>query len=323
MRFGFLLTALLFTASLASASSYVLQSDGYYYADGVPYSRTWVEPYYYWHNNCRYYQAGYWQYTRVKVIEKTVEKTVEKATPLDWRTKLLELRKEQIEQQNYVDSIRFLGLDAPYQPRLLSGYGQITSVIGTYGAQGATQYGYSVNSLADFYGVNDTTIQWQQLARILEGTQGILGQGTADYMAILGREGDNKARVAEIIAKGQVIDRVLRESAKTETKKIDFKIGPEPKNEAVVPERGSSVYKTWQAQAQGCANCHFGQNPKGGFQIASWPGLPAQKKAELAAKHLLTNDPAKLMTPTRTDADPGKPLDPKDVVNVWMAVTKE
>lgn len=318
-----LLVMLLLAPNPLSGTEYTLHSDGYYYSSGVPYSRTWVGGYYYWHGGYRYYQDGYYQYTPVKIVEKTTEKLV----PLDWRTKLLELRKEQIEQQNYVDSIKFLGLENPYKyPLPLGVYGHSVSVIGTYGVQGSTFYGVqpSLNSLTDLYGTADPNVNWQQLARILEGTQSLLGQGTKDFGDLLGRDTDNRARIAEIVAKGQALDRVLRDSPKTETKQFNFKIGQDGKIEKntleLLPSPKGDIYQRWSAQAQGCANCHFGDKKSGGFDIASWPGLPKAKKLEYAANRLLTNDPDKLMTPTKTASNPGQPIPEADVLSLWLKV---
>ncbi len=311
-------------APQASASDYQLHADGYYYAAGVPYTRTWHNAYYYYHNNCRYYQDGYYQYTPVKVVEKTVEKVV----PQDWRTKLLELRKEQLEHQNYIDSIKFLGLDNPQKSYPVSGYGQVFSTIGTYGAQGNTQYGYSLQSFIDHYGDNNLGVLLQQLGRITENQQQLSGQATSDFGAIIGRVGQDNTRVAEILAQGQVAAQVLKslqtpQQNKIETKEFRFKVGGDGKIESLpetLPAPKGDLFKTWQSQAQGCANCHFGKTLKGNFDISTWPSLSAQKKAEYAYGRLLTDDHSKLMTPTKTDTDPGKPLTEEDVLTIWMRV---
>lgn len=306
-----------------NAADFQLASDGYYYSAGIPHTRSWVNGYYYIQNGCRYWQPGYWDYAKVEVTIKPA------ANPNDWRTEIAKATKERLEHQNFLESLKFAGLDAPataYRGLSLHGYGSVQ--LGQYGVNGNTLYGYSLQSLSDVYGSSDFLgVGLQQYNRSLDKLGDLHGQSLAGLGQLLSSEGANRAKVADIIAVGQLLQ-TLRQSDKPAASKSEFhfRVGPDGKAE-VIPAPDTSVkpdvYKAWQAQAQDqCASCHFGarESLKGGFDIASWPGLPVAKKMELASKHLLTKNPADLM-PRDKDNKPGKPLKESDVLDLWLKVS--
>lgn len=309
------LFALLFIPSLSTASEYVLGTDGLYYWEGVPYSRTFVAGYYAVdHRGCRTWVPGYYSYAKVVVAAKAA------TNPNDWRQQLLKIKQEQVEHQNYLDSLRFLGLDAP-QKQITSLYGQASVQVGNYGVNGTTIYGLS--SLNDVYGSDFLGIGLQQYNRGLDRVQDLHGSALAGLGQLLSTEGANRARVAEIVAVGQLLQS-LRQEGKLEAKsEFKFKLTPEGKAELIPVEPKQDVFKEWNKQAnEKCASCHFGDRAslKGGFDISTWPGLPASKKMDIAVKYLLTTDQTKIM-PRTSDGKPGTPISERDVMDIWMRVT--
>lgn len=311
MKTLFAMLVLLMLASFVRANGYVLQSDGYYYNAGVAYSRSYVAGYYYYSGGCKYWQPGYYNYSAVQVVKPA-------ANPNDWRQEIAKAARERLEHQNFLESLRFAGLDA--KPGLASGYNAYGSLqIGNYGVSGSTLYGYSLSTLADLYGKDDIAALFQQAARLTENAQGLAGQANQGFNERLGQESASRARVAEIVALGQLLGQMR--ASKTEAK-LEFKIGPDGKPELLPPPQEGDVFKRWNAQAQQCAQCHFGAdkaNLKAGFDISTWPGLPSEKKMEYTIKHLLTKDPAKMM-PRTADNKPGTPIPEKDVLDLWLRV---
>lgn len=319
MKLLLLSAALLLAVPVSSrADDYVQGADGFFYLNGVAYTRTFVNGYYYIERGCRYWYPGSYSYTKVVKTAAT--------NPNDWRQEIAKAARERLEHQNFLESLRFAGLNAPAQPNVLGGYGSSHS-IGTYGAQGNTVYGYSLNSIADLYGSTDLNALYLQAARLVQGAQSLAGQGSADFAGLVNAEGANRARVAEIIAKGQAAEKALQAlngpPVKVEQKtQFTFRIGADGKpvieeSDPVVAPR-VDVFKTWNGQAQVCAQCHFGDKAalKGGFDISSWPSLPMSKKLEYVQTRLLSKDPAKIMPP------PGKgpSLKESDVIDYWLKV---
>lgn len=290
------------------ADDHVQGSDGFFYLNGVAHSRTFVAGHYYYSNGCRYWSPGYYNYVRV---EKA-------AAPADWRAKLLDIKKEQVEQQNYLDSLKFLGLDSPSYNRL-SGYGSLQ--IGNYGANGSTVYGYSLASLADIYGKEDLAALFQQAARLTENAQSLAGQAHTGFDARMAQRLSGAENVAKVLAATELLKSL--QSGNQASAKFEFRVD-QGKAELLPEPKGGSVFERWNAQAQQCAACHFGAGKadlKGGFDISTWPGLSTEKKMEYAIKYLLTKDETKRM-PRTADGKPGPAIKEEDVIALWLKVTK-
>jgi len=343
------LTAVLSIGGATTASTLVTE-DGYSYSDG-----------YWWYNDAAYtrkllYSAGYWScglwYPGTSYYHYSFHHSRAKVSYTDsnWRTKLLELatardkveqeiRKGAFEQQYFMAAVKALGLEGNFR---VNGYGQAapyngindyagnfngTLQLSTAGANGNTVYGYSFNSIANLYGDQSLNQLYQQANRLAERQQSIASQATTEFGALIGAEGANRARVAEILAKGQAVQEMLRslEGNKSESKTFSFKVerGADgnlqiSKAEAPAPVDVASLEKKWQASAKQCLNCHSGAKKEGGFDVTTFPSLTVDQKMHVVSQ-LTTKDPAKRM-PRTPDGKAGQ-LSPEELAT-WLSAAQ-
>ena len=228
MRYILALSLILLFAFPAVANHDGATEDGYTYRgqywwlDGVAYTRekrVWTE--YVRYGCCSYPQRYYrWVYTRVPVVTS--------ADP-DWRSKLLDiaaqrdrfegrLRAAAQEQNAFLEAVGALGLTGNFNwssygmsPTLANPYraaGQLA--VGNYGTSGNTLYGYSYSQIADVYGTTDANVLYQQAAALAKNSQDLGGRATERFSSMVELDGSNRARVAEILAKGQSASQTLK-----------------------------------------------------------------------------------------------------------------
>jgi len=228
------------------------------------------------------------------------------------------LRLAQQDQQAYLNAVNALGLTGNFRlpaygtlgygqhlyglPRL-TGTGSLT--LGSYGASGNTVYGYSYNSIKDVYGDTNLNALYQQAARLTQNAQTLAGQATGDFHGLVGEEGKNRARVAEILAQAQAAKTALdaaKPQARTtqETRTFTFQLGADGKLTPAAPADGNAppartAPGAFAALATArCAACHSGQKKEGGFDVAAYSGLSLADKAKVWQR-LLTPDKDKRM----------------------------
>src|SRR5262249_33297956 len=154
---------------------------------------------------------------------------------------------------------------------------------------------------------------FQQQAKLAEGLQQLAGQSDARYGDNVAREGDNRRRVAEILAYGQSRKMALDSShpqVPIEEHREDRiettgqgegqvqqqgqgqgqaqSIGPEGAARVTMPRADGAV--TWPAVAvEKCAACHGNGKKEGGFELAKYEGMAPELKARVWAR-LTTSD---------------------------------
>jgi hypothetical protein len=305
------------------------QEDGYTYRDGlfykgdVPYSReyyTYVKqvpctaysyggyggyatPYTYYQPKT-YYD---WRYTRVYPQSKAEVPTYGKG----WQSQLLgiaanrdkvegNLRTAALDHNAYLTAVRALGLEGNFK---WLGYGTppaypYAAPHAPYAAapQGQTVYGYSFANVKDLYGENNLSTLYQQAARLTQNAQTLAGQGHTDFSDLVAKEGGNRARVAEILAKGQSAVAALQAanpqaSQHTEQRTFSFRLEQ--------GQNGQSTLVPVQPPAQPEVGADQGQ-PQPGYQPpAAQPGQaprapapqvpPMPRDNDEAFRALLTN----------------------------------
>jgi hypothetical protein len=122
------------------------------------------------------------------------------------------LRTAALDHQAYVGAVSALGLTGNFR---LANYGA-SPTYPSYGAphvpyaapyatapQGNTLYGYNYSTVRDLYSDTNLSTLYQQAARLTQNAQTLAGQGHTDFSDLVAKEGGNRARVAEILAKGQ------------------------------------------------------------------------------------------------------------------------
>lgn len=348
---------LLVICGLAAADTYsngYVNSDGYSYRDGYWYYPGSSQAYYrtlqttpgYW--RCGYYYPGssYYFY-QTYTPSYTAPAAVSYDTP-NWEVELLkiaaqrdkfegQIRKSLVDHARYMEAIKALGLQGNFR---WDGYGTIPPSIvpqgsypGTmpytlsghayhntsYGAQASTQYGYS--TLANLYGSSDLNALYQQAAQLAQGSQRLSSEATAGFQGAISAEGTNRARVAEILVRGQVAAQVLQalsSAPSSETKGISFKVSPGGAIERVEDGsrdpiiKASSLKQLQSIIGEKCAMCHSGKVLKGKLDLAEYPSFSPEKKQRVLERILMTPanpDYANRMMP-RDPNDEGKPGTP-------------
>jgi hypothetical protein len=238
------------------------QEDGYTYRDGlfykgdVPYSReyyTYVKQVPYTAYNYggyggyatpyTYYQPKTyyaWRYTKVEYPKSEVP-----SYGKGWQSQLLgiaanrdkvegNLRTAALDHQAYLAAVNVLGLAGNFK---WQNYG-LAPLFPSYAAphapyaaapQGQTVYGYSFATARDLYGDANLGTLYQQAARLTQNAQTLAGQGHTDFSDLVAKEGGNRARVAEILAKGQAAVQALQAanpqaSQHTESRTFSFRL---------------------------------------------------------------------------------------------------
>lgn len=315
-----------YTNGYVSGEGYTY-NDGYWYYNDVPYVRSQYQNPGYWYCG-RYYPGAYsYLYTRIvfKVPPAAKEKLPDYTEP-NFETKLLEIaaardkyegeiRKKQFDHQRYLELVNALGLQGNFR---WNGYGS-TPPYNQIQQQGSsmpyavdgysksavnanTAYGYSYNTIAQLYGDTNLNQLYQQASQLTANAQRLAGDGNTNFQALVGEEGKNRARVAEILARGQMAHQILtalQGPGTVETKGFSFKFssngGVERVDDTVQPDVKADLLKKWQILATNkCASCHSGDKKKGGFDITTYSTMSMQDKQKVWTL-LTTPDDTKVM----------------------------
>lgn len=308
----FIAIILVFVASCSSltplpASEYVQGSDGYYYSNGVAYTRTaykdyyWVNGYYYYSYGCQYWQPGYWAYTwkyyytqvKIDVTSADAEsQIIAMAKARD--AAVLKIQAQQKRAESNLALIDKFGLNVaipnygnglfPYQVQM--GYAQ------NYQQNGNTIYGYQQSVTQTFGNPVDLNVLYQQASRLTENAQTLAGQANTDFGGLVKAAGDNQSRVAEIQAKAIAAATVLKAadaapSSKTETRTFTFRLSQDGRTvEQIQPNQVVRDHAAWLKQSgpQKCIACHSNGKVEGNFDVTKYD--PWKADADLQVKVL-------------------------------------
>lgn len=339
MRTALALACLLGVVCAASAD-YTLGAGGYYWNNGRPYTRSQAYQNGYYANGC--YHPGYYYYQYSEVYNYSAPAVTHKDA--DWRTKLLELaaqrdkfegsiRKDAAEQKYFLEAVEALGLknNFRWESYGISPYGQNYKAyggvdygrlqLGEYGANANTLYGYSYNSIAQLYGDTDLATLYQQAARLADQSQKHGSQATTEFQALVEKEGHNRTKVAEILAKGQAVQEFLRaiegSGVSVSKQELKFRIEKDEHGKPqVLKQENPDAFKAWRAHAeQKCASCHNNTTKKGGFDVTSYPTMNLDQQISVIER-LVTKDQTKVM-PRNKDGAPGHRLTPEEL-KLWL-----
>lgn len=320
--------------------------NGYWYYGNQAYSRTqyWQPGYY---RGCCYIQ-GYYYYKYYPVQAQTYSQPTTNYNDPDWRSKLLdiaaqrdktegEIRKGAFEQAYFMQAVQGLGLQGNFN---WQGYGLVPPYVGNatygmshgpyslygqinYGANATTQYGVSQTTLAQIYGENNAALLYQMASQHVQGAQRLAGEGASSFQGLIQTEGTNRARVAEIMARGQAITMIaqalIAPSSDTSIKSYQFKITPAgelEKNDSQVPAATkAAMLEAWKVLVQDrCLPCHSNDKSKGGFNVLLYPEMNTKQKDRV----ILT-----LTTQTDMDSLKAMPRDKDDPAKIGKRLTPE
>ena len=210
-------------------NGYVLGSDGHWYLGNQAYRRAAYKQKVLL-NHCQYYWKT--QYRFEPIINNVRQK---QASYKDWRERLLDIaatrdkyaqaaRNSVIEHNEFLEAVKALNLEGHpglhqnirYPQGYQQGYQQPYSNHGeasnNYGQQyvpnaqqGNTVYGYSYSSLASLYNQNDLSTLYQQIGRNAKAAAELTSHAHQSTVQLAEIEGTNKARIAMILAKAELL----------------------------------------------------------------------------------------------------------------------
>lgn len=171
--------------------------------------------------------------------------------------------------------------------------------------QGSTVYGY----LDSGYSSEklDLGVLYNQANRLADQAQQLAGQATLDFHGIVKTEGDNRARVAEIIAKGQAVREALNaanpstlETQSSTTQAFRFSVTKskngtwEIQQDEQQPAEHITTRQTLEFIKNTCVECHNAQKMGGNIDMTKYVAFNKEKKDRV--RLAITNpDPKKRM----------------------------
>lgn len=298
---------------------------GYWWRGHDYYSRTYHQPAGYYQYGHYYQPQGYYVYTHQGTYQAPAYQppALPAPTDKDWRTKLLELKKFEQDHRQYLEAVRELGLGQPapgYLPDYAPG-GHYYRGQYSYGSTGQTLYGY--NKISDVYDSGGLAQLYQSANRLAENQQKLSGQMTADFAALVDKEGSHRARAAEILAKGQVLQEVLRALEGSGARTIEKVTLPsaqaQPLQAPQMPRAEDAGYAVLMAHFQrDCFACHGDsskikrQTP---FVVADWPTYSTARKRSIWERVVTKDDDERM---PRLPGGGAGPRVPAEIASLYL-----
>lgn len=270
-----IITCLAILALTGSVSAQTLSSDGFYYYQGysTPYTRTVVPAHY--SNGC-YVQAAY-QYSPAPVQPQV---PLPAYTP-NWKSDALKYAEARDDYNAYLLTLKQLGITGQVQ-----GYYQLSAI------NASTQYAYSFQSLASLYNDSNQAALQQAYAQNVQSALALGDKALLGHQSIIALDSTGRARVAEILAKGQTAAQILDalKGPVTQTQTVD--------QPTIQPQAKSEELLEFQAiVGKNCASCHSGTTLKGGFDISNYLTASIEVKNRVW-RRIISTDVKVMMPPT-------------------------
>lgn len=255
------------------------------------------------------------------------------ATPVapdDWKQTFLKVASKRDEYAAYLAALKAMGVSPPPAggfappPGIGSGpgYGNGSGVnyntnLGTYGANGSTLYGYTVQSVKDMFGDASTASLYLQAQQLAQNAQALGGEATKQFQSNVAQDSQNRTRMAEALARGLAASEALRAAQGSESHQSSstttFQSGQGVQQQQQMPPQGNDQQGAPQQQTQprlqgaarqpspafvvlatkSCLKCHDGSKAdgnklEGGFAIQSYSAMPLKDKMERVFPRLIT-----------------------------------
>jgi mono/diheme cytochrome c family protein len=280
-------------------SGYIFVGNGLWTRGDAFYTRCWIQP--------TYHQPGFYQYSYAPApivvqnpaaIGPPVQAPAPVAPPPLQGSVVNELGsvllKLQALKKETADADALLRTTTGQQPQYQGGTGYAgpggpaSLQLSTAGVNANTVYGYSgqsFNSIASFYGDYNAMALFQMANRQQENAQKGADQAGKQFAELLAQEGGNRSRVAEIMAKAELLRAMFPPESRIETKSSSWKSEPPPMPTVDPPQaqiEPNALKQAWAGHAaKACGACHGGGKAEGGFALASFPTMDAAAKAEV------------------------------------------
>lgn len=232
------------------------------------------------------------------------------------------LAGKKVEWEGIVNSLGQLGFVPAESAYVSQGNYSVAGEV-SYAPQGATVYGYS--SYAQPAAPIDMESLYEKSGRLIGDAQKMASDASSQFLATVQQQGANQAVVEAIRAQGEAAERALLAARgeptatpasvkfmATVTQNGTVEIAPveEPAARALSqPDGGITLSEVF---ANRCNNCHSGETPKGGLNLAAYDKLDDAKKLktiDASIVHISSPDPATHMP----RADEGQDL-------VWLSL---
>jgi len=312
-----------FVDGFVNADGYTFRGGLWYYPGYTdPYTRTLITTPARFVNGCYVAGTSYYQYARVTlpVAAAPAPVTPPPYTP-NWKSDAIKYAEARDDYAAYLATLRSLGIQGQQysfqQGTYGSGYGQLP----LFGANATTPYSYSYQSLASMYGDTNLNQLYQQSAQLTQGAQKLAGDAFSGHSQLVGQAGRDAASLAQILAKGQTAEQILRALNGPNTVQTNVNVqghvplppAQKPQEQPQQPKAGgsSSVEALQSLIGDRCAACHSGARKEGGIDLANYLQFSRAQK-EKVWESLLTNDARKRMPRTETGAA-GTPLTPAEM----------
>lgn len=287
------------------------------------------------------YTAYRWSYTRVIVKTNTpyVNNTIISYTP-DWKQKVLEIAAKRDDYNSFLAALNALGYQ---QQQSVGGYptggastlSQYTTSnslqLGSYGANATTGYGYTLKEALGGYFGDSPGVLFQAASQHVKNAQQLAGQGATDFSDLVKQDGSYRARVAEILARGQVAAAALQAASGppqtvTQSRTFTFQVVPNDQGgyqvvpaqspQGAVPNMPTVDDAVVMTRVLGprCAGCHSGKDPQAGLDLSQYSSFTAEQRGRVWAR-LTHKDPEKRM-PKGPNNTIGQPLPPEELAAV-------
>jgi len=302
--------------SQVSASDYVF-SNGFYWSGGQAFTRVKVLSKQCINGTCR--QVYTYQYqlvnpqpqVEVEVPAAPVPATPEASSSYGWREQLLRLaeqrekyelqvRRSAEEHREFLEAINALGIQAG-----LAGPGYTHVTGGQYSAdgsayvqqalpQGSTVYGYS--AAADVYGDVDLGALYQQALRLAEQSTEYGSVATANATSLIQQEGNNRARVAEILARGQAAREALESTRLGSEAHVRIQGTTSGQSQVQAQVQSGPLPELGAVVQNSCVKCHGGEKTLGNLNMTDLSSIDAAMGRKILER-IVNPDPEMRMPP--------------------------
>lgn len=351
MMTAFMAVALLCVFAQVSSADYSYRN-GYWWSGGQAFTRqkVYINPY----TSCgrTYYANYYWKYTPVAGVTQGsagYNSGSVSSSEDNWRARLLDIAKQRdqyeykartsaLEHNEFLEALDALGMKGNFGPLqnygYAPGYAHITrnysdvagfqnyaqGYVQQAGAQGSTVYGYS--AAADIYGDVDLGALYQAALRLAEQSNDYGAQATTNAQALVKQEGHNQARVAEILARGQVASQLMESTRPGPEAHIQLNGnkssvsagggssgsgsgGPSIQSNTAPLDLGTVI-------TQKCLKCHGGDKVEGNLNFTDLSKIDGAMGREILAR-IISTDAETRMPPT-------EPLAPEEIMLFFQSM---
>lgn len=285
---------------------------GYWVKDGVKYTKVYTR------ETPGYYSYGvYYSGTRYyDYIPVTTGVATYKLAPIPsygpkWKERGIEWLKERDDHIAYQAFVQLAGLKGlTYDPAgAYTLYNQVS--LGTFVPQGQSQYGYSYQQVLQSQGYSAVDLNqiFQQASRHTLNAQDLARLANSEFSQRLQEAIAGNSQLMEQLGRAAAAERALNAARGQPTLSVtgsgqgtlvtppSTSKDPPPMDKVTDASVEQAKVFLQTVAVPNCAGCHTGDNPKGKFNVLTWPTLDPAVKAKYLSERIFTSDATKAMPP--------------------------